>query len=142
MQQTAAGTLVDHIRREIAKFVAITRRRSEGDLYLGRRSTRRHYRTWPLLISPLDGANEGDVSVALYNASDSGVAFRTVRAFRREQLIAVKLFWHDPRGYRVPAVVRHCEKTDHGFIVGCEFVLSDPELAARACDLRTRWYDA
>lgn len=142
MQRTAPSPIQDRVFTEIAKFLAVTRRRSEHDLYRGRRTARRHYRTWPLLVADLERQRGGDLSVALYNASEKGIAFRAMQSFKPGTILSVKLFWHDPRAYRVPCVVRHCEQTEHGYITGCEFCAEDAALCEQACDVHPRWYDA
>ena len=133
--------MVDVMQREVSKFLAISRRRSEHDIYLGRRASRRHYRNWPLLVSALGRTDSQDISAALYNASETGLAFRASRAFKPGNRLAVKLFWHDARAYRVPVVVRHCQQVENGFIIGCEFAFEDAELCETASMTRTHWYD-
>ncbi len=142
MLQTATHPLAELLRREIDKFLAVSRRHAEHDLYLGRRSARRHYRSWPLLVGPLGSGAVRDVSVTLFNASENGFAFRSESEFAVGTQLAVKLFWQDPRGYWMPAVVRHCDPNGRGHIVGCEFELDDPEACRRASESRPRWFDA
>jgi len=141
MQQSTLIPLGGVLQREVNKFLAVSRRRSEHDLYLGRRSSRRYYRNWPLLISRIGRREVRDVSAALHNASESGLAFRSALSFPEGATLAAKLFWHDPRAYRVPMIVRHCENVSNGFIVGCEFALDDEELCQSACELEPAWYD-
>jgi hypothetical protein len=141
MSAMVAHPLVDVMHREVAKFLAISRRRSEHDIYLGRRASRRHYRNWPLLVAPLGRPDARDVSAALYNASESGLAFRSARAFKPGSRLAVKLFWHEARAFRVPVTVRHCQPAESGFIIGCEFAFEDAGLCEMASVSRTHWYD-
>ncbi|MFO0974466.1 MAG: PilZ domain-containing protein [Phycisphaerae bacterium] len=143
-----SSTLRDLIETEISRFLAVTRHGAEGDLYLGRRRHRRHYRTWPLLVARLANLKREDLSVSLANASAAGLAFRAPRPYKAGSFVAIKLFWHDPRAYRVPAIVRHCRsdatpKCDStAFLIGCEFALADDALLERVCEARLGWYDA
>ncbi len=141
MQTTAVQPTVDALQREVSKFLAVSRRRSEHDIYLGRRSSRRHYRNWPLMITPLGAGDPHDCSAALYNASETGLAFRARRAFKQGSKIAVKLFWHEATAFRVPMIVRHCQEAENGFIMGCEFAFEDAGLCESTASMRTRWYE-
>lgn len=133
--------VVQRLRGEIVKFLAVTRCQANSDLYAGRRQARRHYRTWPLLVSSLADPRGEDLSVSLANASQSGLAFRSKRRYRRGGVLAIKLFWHDPGAFRVPAIVRHCTRDGTGFCIGVEFALDAPELVERVCEARMGWYE-
>src|SRR5262245_7288066 len=141
MPTMVSHPMVDVMQREVSKFLAISRRRSEHDIYLGRRASRRHYRNWPLLISPLGRTDSHDISAALDTASVAGLAVSASRALKPGNRLSVKLFWHDARAYRVPVVVRHCQPAENGFIIGCEFAFEDAELCETASITRTHWYD-
>lgn len=142
MPETATVHVSTVVVREIARFLAATRRRSERDLYLGKRAYRRHYRSWPLLVTSLRPQSEGDVSAALCNASEDGLAFRCARCFQVGHVLAVKLFWHDPTSGRVPVVVIHHETDGDIAVVGCAFILDDASLIERAIRVRPAWYEA
>ena len=112
------------LRREIERFMELARRRSEWDDDRRRRGRRRYCRSWPLLICV--GENEDDYEergVALHNASELGLAFRTNREIETGTRIAIRLFWHDDAAPLVPAVVRHCSHIRGGMLIGCEFIL-------------------
>ncbi|MCK6457287.1 MAG: PilZ domain-containing protein [Phycisphaerae bacterium] len=140
-EAAAIVPIVSAMRREIAKFVAVTRRGAACDAYLGRRRTRRHHRSWPLLVTTLQPRGQCDVSVALHNASELGLAFHSAQPYSVGSYVAVKLFWHDPHAHRVPAVVRHCTAEAGGYLVGCQFDVEDEMWCRRACDVRSRWYE-
>jgi hypothetical protein len=119
---------VDIIRSEVERFTDVARQRSESDPVQRRRSRRRYQRSWPLAVM-LDGA---DVSAALHNASDEGIAFLSHNPVMPDTVVFIKLFCYDESAAYVPAVVRHSTSTEHGYLIGCEFALSDEALCREA----------
>ena len=112
------------LRREIERFMELARRRSEWDEDRRRRGRRRYCRSWPLLICVGENGIEcAEFCVALHNASELGLAFRTNRELETGTQIAIRLFWHDDAAPLVPAVVRHCSSIRGGMLIGCEFIL-------------------
>ncbi len=142
MKGVQAPSIQSVIQREVARFVAVNRRRGESDLYLGRRAVRRHHRAVPLLVTPLSPQGSVDLSVSLCDVSSNGLAFRFSRPIRVGTPLAIRLFWHDRHAHRVPAVVRNCAPLDGAWRMGCEFALDDEALCTRAAELREHWYDA
>lgn len=49
-----------------------------------------------------------------------------------DTIVFVKLFCHDNVRPRVPAIVRHATQVDHGYLVGCEYLLNDVQLCDQA----------
>ncbi len=129
------------LREEIARFVVATRERSEYDADPRRRAQRRYHRSWPLLVSRGRQIEDLDLSVALHNASELGLAFLSSERFQLRETVFIKLFWHDPAALRVPARVRHMASVEHGCLVGCEFLLDDETQCKRGLDVALRWYD-
>lgn len=119
---------VDVVRGEIERFADAARRRSESDPVHRRRSKRRYHRSWPLAVL-CDGE---EMSAALHNASDEGLAFLTCGPVNAGSTVFLKLFCYDESGQYVPAVVRHCTYSEHGYLVGCEFELADENLCTQA----------
>ncbi|NLX14979.1 MAG: PilZ domain-containing protein [Phycisphaerales bacterium] len=109
------------IRGEIDCFLQAARRRSEYDPVPRRRTDRRYHRSWPLQVR-IAGI---EISTALHNASRNGLAFLSARPVNPGTIIFINLFCHDDDRPRVPAVVRHATHNDHGYLIGCEFLLED-----------------
>ena len=133
-----ASTVSSLLSREIDRFIAAARERSEYDIDTRRRAMRRYHRSWPLLVSYLRGDDE--ISAALHNASVGGIGFLCERKFPVGKLVLVKLFWHDDLALRVPAAVRHLTPYPEATLVGCEFVIDD-ESACQAGFYANRWYE-
>jgi len=123
------------VQREICRFLEAARKRSEHDGHHRRRARRRHARSWPLLVSISGKPFEPDVSAALHNASDLGIGFLSPVSLLVGSTVYVKLFCYDDFCPRVPATVRHVTPTEHGFLVGCEFDLNNPDACNRAVEL-------
>ncbi len=123
------------LREEIDRFMEATRERSEYDVGARRRAKRRYHRSWPMLVR---AGHRGamDVSVALHNASEVGVAFLSGSRFEPGQILFLKLFWSDQYCPRVPASVQYAKEVEHGLLVGCAFVLDDVQACARAVNVR------
>jgi hypothetical protein len=119
---------VEVIRCEVERFVEAARKRSESDPDPRRRTTRRYHRSWPLAI----WFNGLDFGAALHNASDQGLAFLSNCPIARDQVVFIKLFGYDDDCPYVPVVVRHSTRTEHGFLIGCEFQLADEALCREA----------
>jgi len=132
-----AGAVSSLMRREIDRFIAAARERSEFDIDTRRRSMRRYYRSWPLLVSTFRA--DGEISAALHSASANGIGFLCPRQFPVGRIVLVKLFWHEEAGLRVPAIVRHASPYRDTILVGCEFALDD-EAACQAGLACRRWY--
>jgi len=119
---------VDLIRNEVERFTSVARRRSECDPVQRRRSKRRYHRSWPLAV-----LHHGvDISAALHNASDEGIAFLSHNPVAPDTVVFIKLFCYDESAAYVPAVVRHSTGTEHGYLIGCEFALTDETLCREA----------
>lgn len=110
------------IIREIERFLEMAQRRCEVCVHPRRRATRRYHRSWPLVVRTSDFEQADEFAVALHNASELGIAFLSCRRIEVDDRLGIKLFWHEPEGTYVPAIVRHCTATRHGHIVGCEFI--------------------
>ena len=116
------------IRDEIDCFLQAARKRCEYDPIPRRRTERRYHRSWPLQIH-IAGI---DVTTALHNASRNGLAFLSSRPINLETIIFIQLFCHDDERPRVPAVVRHATPNEHGYLIGCEFMLGNDLLCSQA----------
>ncbi len=119
------------LRGEVASFIEEARRRSEVDPIHRRRADRRYHRSWPLKV--LIGAR--DISAALHNASNLGLGFMSTLPVEPNTVVFLKLFCHVRGRPRVPAVVRHATPVDHGYLVGCEYLLNDVQLCDQAVRL-------
>lgn len=132
---TQATTQLDTCRAllqlEIERFGRYARLRCTADAALLRRSHIRYHRTWPLVVARLAGGGLREHSAALYDASAGGIGFMSDHSFDIDELLFVRLFWHDARALRIPAVVRHRSPGVHGVLTGAEFALDDPQ----ACEL-------
>ena len=123
------------VRREVSRFLEAAQKRSEHDGHHRRRTRRRHHRSWPLLVSVTGKTFDADLSVALHNASELGIGFLSPISMLAGSTVYLKLFSYDDFCPRVPATVRHVTQTRHGFIVGCEFELSNESACHRAVEL-------
>lgn len=123
------------VRQEVNRFLEAARKRSEDDGDHRRRTRRRHHRSWPLLISLTGKPFDPDISVALHNASELGIAFLASFSVPVGSRVFIKLFCYDDFCPRVPAVVRHVTETEHGFLVGCEFELNNESACLHALEL-------
>lgn len=124
MEATANVSQADQaefLRRTIWEFVEFTQQRSDVDPNRRRRQRYRHQRSWPLAVLESNHASAAEMTAALHNASDQGIAFLSRRAFDRGSVLLIRLFWHDEQSPRIPAVVRHTTPTADGYLVGCEF---------------------
>ena len=119
---------VDVVRSEIERFADEARRRSESDPVARRRSKRRYHRSWPLAIL-CEGV---EMSAALHNASDEGIAFLGAGSIEPGIVVFIRLFCYDESAAYVPAVVRHSTNTEHGHLIGCEFAMMDEGLCREA----------
>ncbi len=111
-------------RREIDRFIRAAHQRSECEVDSDGRVRRRYHRSWPMLVSRVDG-DDTETSVALHNAAVLGVSFLSSQCFAAGATVFIKLFWYDSCCARIPAVVRHVTRTEHGYLIGCEFLLND-----------------
>ena len=123
------------LQQTIDRFVDTARQRGEHRVHPARRSGRRYQRSWPLSIALTRDDRTLDISVALHNASQQGIAFLAPQGIEVGTLLHVKLFWHDEDCPRIPAVVRHCTPTKGGYLIGCEFVLWDENVGEDEPDL-------
>ncbi len=130
--------VADLMRREIDRFICAARERCEYDIDTRRRAMRRYHRSWPLLVNQ-PGSGE-DLSAALHSASANGIGFLCDHAFALDEIVLIKLFWHEESALRVPAVVRHATSHRHAHLIGCEFAVDDPR-ACQASLSQRRWYD-
>ena len=140
MLATADPDIAGQMSREIDKFLQIAARRCPVDLYRDRRAIPRYHRSMPLPVALLDQDPVEDVSVTLRDVSADGIGFYCDTGFPSGCLLGVKLFWSDPRGCRVPAVVRHTLITQQGFLVGAQFVTRDPDACERVAFEALNWY--
>lgn len=134
---STAGVVV---RREINRFVAFARQRSYLDTENRRRAQRRYHRSWPMLVRPSQGHAEDEMSVALHDASATGVGFLSSEPLSIGSRVLIKLFWHDDDAHRVPATVRHATRTSHGWLIGCEFDAADNQRCEEALSASSPWY--
>ena len=128
MAGAVVGAPSEILRDEVIEFLEAARRRSESDSEQRRRSVRRYHRSWPLRAI-CDGVER---SAALHNASETGLAFLSQMSLPTEAVLFVKLFCHANDRPWVPAVIRHATATEHGYLIGCEFAIDNPELCADA----------
>ncbi len=141
MPQIAPPRPTQQVQDEVDRFMRVAQERSEYDAgHRRRRDQRRYHRSWPLLVNVAGRSPEEDVSVALHNASPLGIAFLSPIMFQDNDTVFIKLFWCDPEGVRVPAIVRHTTPTEHGYLVGCEFSLWDEAICALATSKGRAWY--
>ena len=113
------------LRREIDRFIAFLRKRSHPETPGPLRAETRYRRSWPLLIGQQGRHPDDHVAVALSDASPSGVAFLASQPFPLDSIVMVRLFWQDQTSPPVPAVIRHTTQTEHGYLVGAEFLVED-----------------
>lgn len=136
----ATNPLSVTFEREIERFIKTASLADHEGLYRNRRATSRVHRAMPILFMRLDGGNSRDHSATLHNVSSDGLAFHCDCGLQVGAVLAIKLFWSDINSSRVPAIVRHCEITQQGFLIGAQFATHHPE----ACDLiqssREAWY--
>ena len=116
------------VRIELARFLIVTQKRSHTTIAGHRREVTRHRRTWPLTfaLSCDDGAPE--FSAALHDASPQGVGFLCDRRVAVGATIQLKLFAYSDSVLRVPAVVRHVTRRQHGYLIGCEFAIDTDDI--------------
>lgn len=84
------------------------------------------------MIATLEGPTLNEWSAALHDASADGLGFMCNRLFEQQELVFVKLFWHEATALYIPAFVRHVNPGPSGVLVGVEFALSDPEACEKA----------
>ena len=130
MSTVVQATAADILFEEIDRFIKAARQRSESDTDQRRRSERRYHRSWPRKVL----FNDTELSAALYNASHPGLAFLGSLPIAPDTLVFVQLFCHEPSSPRVPAIVRHSTGTQHGFLIGCEFMLGDEAICHQALE--------
>ena len=128
MATTVDLRAVDVIRSEIERFADVARRRSDSDPAQHRRSRRRYQRSWPLLVTH----GRVELSAALHNGSDEGIAFLSHSPVTPDTVVFIRLFCYDESATYVPAIVRHSTNTEHGYLIGCEFALTDEALCREA----------
>ncbi len=126
---------VEMIRDEIDCFLEAARKRCEYDPVPRRRMERRYHRSWPLQVR----MGGGEMTTALHNASRNGLAFLSARPIGPGTIIFIHLFCHDDERPRVPAVVRHATPNEHGYLIGCEFMLEDDRLCSEAVGRQGVW---
>jgi hypothetical protein len=126
------------VRREVSRFLEAARKRSEHDEHHRRRARRRHHRSWPLSISVNGKPFDTDVSAALHDASELGIGFLSPVSMLAGSTVYLKLFCYDDFCPRVPALVKHVTRTKHGFLIGCEYDLSNEHTCNRAVELGRR----
>jgi hypothetical protein len=114
------------LQQEITRFIEVIRQRSDCDRGRRQRARLRYTRSWPLAVSRDWASADGEYAVALYNASEMGLAFITSRPVNVGQTLYIRLFWYDDNSPRVPAVVRHVTPFHARYIVGCEFTFVAP----------------
>lgn len=117
--------------REIERFQRYARLRSTTDQFTVRRRALRCQRSWPLVIGSHAAGALVEHSAALHDASCDGIGFMTEHRYEANQLVFVRLFWHDPAALWIPAIVRHVQDTSGARLVGTQYAFSDP----KACDL-------
>ncbi len=123
--ETPRATSNAALQREIDRFLVCVRQRGHTQATGHRRKELRHERSWPLQIERLDLPDSAGLSVALHNASASGIAFLTADVIPPDTMIEVQLFWQRDAGPTVPAIVRHATATEHGYLIGAEFLVDD-----------------
>jgi hypothetical protein len=129
--------LMTVMRAEIDKFMSAARERCEFDIDTRRRAMRRYHRSWPLVVYLPKSMQE--VSAALHSASASGIGFLCDQGLHVDQVIYIKLFWHDDHGLRVPAIVRHATPHRDVYLIGCEYAVEDHNACQVGLDLHN-WY--
>ena len=109
----------------IASFLELMHLRSDctppGDC----RSGYRYFRSWPLTISIPSHPDKRRFGTALYDASDTGIAFLSEHPIEPGTIVRIKLFWYDENAPFVPAVVRHVTPHRDSIVIGCEYVMDD-----------------
>jgi hypothetical protein len=138
MSTTAAAGVLEPtlvVRREVDRFLEAARKRSEHDGHHRRRARRRHHRSWPLLVSVSGRPFDPEISAALHNASELGIGFLSPNNLLVGSTVYLKLFCYDDFCPRVPVTVRHVTATRHGFLIGCEFDLTNFTACCQAVEL-------
>ncbi|MFH1419475.1 MAG: PilZ domain-containing protein [Planctomycetota bacterium] len=142
MGQSSISDIRVALQREISRFLQLAARPAYSDLYHNRRGAIRYHRACPLFVARLDSHPAEDISVTLHDISNEGIGFYCDQPLPKGCIIGIKLFWAEPNAPRVPAVVRHQELTQQGFLVGAQFAASDAEACARVeAETGKRWYD-
>lgn len=132
---------ITHVmEREITRFVEGASKIAQSSLYRNRRSATRYHRAVPILFMRVDSGPGNDESATLRDVSTDGLSFFCDCGLSIGAILAVKLFWSDAESLRVPAIVRHCDITQQGFLIGAEFAARQPE-ACRLIELTAAvWY--
>ena len=128
---TGLTTCRELLEREIARFRDYARLRCDVDRRRFRRRHLRYQRSWPLLVAALEDGVLLEYSAALHDAADGGIAFVSKQPFDMDQMVFIRLFWHDAEALRIPARVRHATPITGGILTGTEYALGDLE----ACEL-------
>lgn len=84
------------------------------------------------MVAILEGPTLHEWSAALHDASQDGLGFMCNRLFEKQELVFVKLFWHEATALYIPAFVRHVNPGPSGVLVGVEFALSNLEACEKA----------
>lgn len=132
MPQVQVHPCLALFEREIARFRSHARKRAGTDGPSRRRRSRRYHRSWPLMVAILEGPTLHEWSAALHDASQDGLGFMCNRLFEKQELVFVKLFWHEATALYIPAFVRHVNPGPSGVLVGVEFALSNLEACEKA----------
>ncbi len=140
MSHTTEHSLSHTFEREIERFIQTASLSDQEGLYRNRRSSTRIHRAMPIIFMRIDLIGGGDQSATLHNVSNDGLAFHCDCGLPVGAILAIKLFWSDTHSRRVPAIVRHCEITQQGFLIGAQFAVHQHE----ACELiqsnNEAWY--
>ena len=107
----------------VRRFVEAAQQRADTHPTFGRRSSKRHSRSWPLAVGFQQRDRDLHETAALHNASLQGIAFLFRYRLEAGATISVHLFSLETDTEPVPAVVRHVTPTRNGYLVGCEFIM-------------------
>ncbi|HWL94190.1 MAG TPA: PilZ domain-containing protein [Phycisphaerae bacterium] len=141
MTELAERNISARFEREINRFVVFASRHGNPVLYHNRRASARIHRSTPVLFTRIDDGPGADHPATLYNVSNDGVAFYCDHGLPAGAVLAVKLFWKESESSRVPAIVRHCEITQQGFLVGAQFAVHHHGACDLIESLAHTWYD-
>jgi hypothetical protein len=111
------------LRGEITRFLQAAKQRSECSPAYFRRGNNRYHRSWPLQVT----AGASEMTVALHNASEGGLAFFSPCFIEPGGTLLIRLFCHREDCRPIPVTVRHATANEHGFLIGCEFAFGEEE---------------
>lgn len=140
MSQLLEQPITELYEKEVERFIRTASQSVNMTLYRNRRASTRVHRSMPILFARVDNGPVVDQSATLYNVSNDGIAFYCDCGLPAGAILAVKVFWSDAHAQRLPAVVRHCDITQQGFLVGAQFAFHQPDVRELIESTPQVWY--